>query len=112
MERPRVTEFQRCVYDALRRVPKGRVTTYRVIADAIGCGSSQAVGQALRRNPFAPDVPCHRVIASDMTPGGFRGDRGGRSLRDKIAILQSEGVRFRNGRLADPTCLLQSLPEC
>jgi len=97
----RLTDFQRRVYDAISRVPRGKVTTYKLVAAAIGCGSCRAVGQALRRNPFAPKVPCHRVIASDLTIGGFAGERTGPRIRSKLALLKAEGVRFSGGRLAD-----------
>jgi len=100
-----VTPFQKRVYDATRRVPKGMVTTYAMIARRIGCGSARAVGQALRRNPFAPEVPCHRVIASDMTIGGFSGRTGGAQIRRKLRMLAAEGVVFRRGTLADTTRL-------
>ena len=62
-----VTPFRQRVYDALCRVPRGRVTTYKLLGEAIGCASSRAIGQALRNNPFAPEVPCHRVIRTDLT---------------------------------------------
>ena len=96
------TKFQQLVYAAARTIPRGRVTTYRLLAAHIGCASCRAVGQALKRNPYAPQVPCHRVIASDGTPGGFQGRRSGAALRRKIRLLAAEGVRFRQGRLADP----------
>ena len=96
-----VTEFEQRVYAAIARIPRGRVSTYRLVAQAIGCGSAQAVGQALRRNPFAPRVPCHRVIASDLSIGGFAGHTAGREIRRKLDILAREGVRFEGGRLAD-----------
>ena len=51
------TVFEARVYEALRRIPRGQVTTYGRLAAALGCGSARAVGQALRRNPFAPEVP-------------------------------------------------------
>lgn len=95
------TAFQTRVYDALRKVPRGQVTTYKDLGAAIGCGSPRAVGQALKNNPYAPEVPCHRVIASDLTIGGFQGQRGGASIRRKLALLEKEGVRFEGGRLAD-----------
>jgi len=95
------TAFQARVYDTLRKVPRGQVTTYKELATAVGCGSPRAVGQALKRNPHAPEVPCHRVIASDLTIGGFQGKTGGASIRRKLALLEKEGVRFENGRLAD-----------
>ncbi len=91
------------VYDALREVPRGYVTTYGLLARRIGCGSARAVGGALRRNPFAPEVPCHRVIASGGTVGGFLGRRGSPAIRRKLDLLRGEGVRFDEaGRLIDP----------
>ena len=97
-----VTAFQRRVYDATSRIPRGKVSTYGRIARAIGCGSAQAVGQALRVNPFAPRVPCHRVIRGDLTIGGFSGQTAGREIRRKLRMLAAEGVRFAGGRLAQP----------
>ncbi len=108
------TSFQQLVYAAVRRIPPGRVTTYRLLAEHIGCASCRAVGQALKRNPRpfcgavsrrgrdAPLVPCHRVIAADGTLGGFQGRLSGAALRRKARLLAAEGVRFRQGRLADP----------
>lgn len=95
------------VYEWVRRIPRGYVTTYGALSREIGCGSAQAVGQALKRNPYAPSVPCHRVIASDLTPGGFQGESGGARVVAKIALLAEEGVLFKEGRLADPACLFQ-----
>lgn len=98
------TEFQMRIYAALRRIARGRVTTYRLLAEAVGCRSCRAVGQALRRNPYAPEVPCHRVIASDLTIGGFSGERSGPEIERKRCLLAAEGIRFSaGGRLADPT---------
>ena len=96
-----LTDFQTRVYRAVRRIPVGKVTTYKLLARFVGCGSCRAVGQALRRNPFAPQVPCHRVIASDLTAGGFQGEKAGGAVSRKLALLAAEGVRFRAGRLAD-----------
>ena len=103
------TPFQARVYDTLRKVPRGYVTTYKALAAAVGCGSPRAVGQAMKRNPYAPEVPCHRVIASDLTIGGFQGQTKGTSVRRKLELLKKEGVRFEGGRLADPTQCLRSL---
>jgi len=106
-DRRQPTPFQRAVYAVVRRVPRGKVTTYRAVAAAAGCGSARAVGQALRRNPFAPSVPCHRVIASDLSVGGFRGRGAGDAVRRKESLLKEEGVLFRNGRLADRARLIR-----
>lgn len=59
------TLFQEKVYDALLLIPRGYVTTYKILAEYIGCKSSQAIGQALTRNQNAPQIPCHRVIKTD-----------------------------------------------
>jgi methylated-DNA-[protein]-cysteine S-methyltransferase len=58
-------------------------------------------------NPFAPDVPCHRVISSDLTPGGFQGKASGPALTKKLRLLRSEGITFTNGRLTDPRRLVR-----
>jgi methylated-DNA-[protein]-cysteine S-methyltransferase len=84
--------FRRTVYAALCRVPAGQVTTYGALARAVGCRCPRAVGQALRHNPFAPRVPCHRVVATDLSLGGFNGQRGGPALERKRQLLQAEGV--------------------
>jgi len=96
------TPFQKRVYAALALVPRGRVTTYKLLAGHLRCRSCRAVGQALKRNPYAPKVPCHRVIASDLTPGGFMGRRDASALRRKLDLLAKEGVRFQAGKLAEP----------
>ena len=101
----RITPFQKTVYTALCRVPDGSVTTYRLLAQFIHCGSSQAVGQALRRNPYAPVIPCHRVVASNLTLGGFEGQTDGCKIDQKRQLLQREGVLFdRDGRV-EASCI-------
>lgn len=91
---PKVTPFQERVYAALLEVPAGFVTTYGALAKRLGCGSAQAVGQALKNNPFAPHVPCHRVVATDRSLGGFQGERDGAPVARKVRLLRGEGVRF------------------
>ena len=76
-----ITPFQRMVYLELLDVPAGETITYGELARRIGCGSAQAVGQALKRNPFAPDVPCHRVVAADGSLGGYMGKRQPPSIK-------------------------------
>ena len=98
----KVTEFERRVYAMVSRVPEGRVTTYAHLARALDCGSAQAVGQALKRNPFAPEVPCHRVIRTDFNIGGYAGQTGGEKLATKLKYLREEGVEFdESGSLKD-----------
>jgi methylated-DNA-[protein]-cysteine S-methyltransferase len=107
MQRP-PTEFEQRVYEQVRRIPAGRVSTYAAVARTLGCGSAQAVGQALKRNPYAPQVPCHRVIRTDLTLGGYAGAINGEPLRRKRRLLRGEGVEFdREGRLLDEQCCWQ-----
>ena len=87
----RITNFQRKVYLALLDVPRGTTVSYKELGKMIGCKSARAIGQALKRNPFAPDVPCHRVINSDGTIGGFHGQRDGEMIDKKQKLLESEG---------------------
>lgn len=90
-----LTRFQARVYAACRRIPPGRVTTYQRLASAIGHPhASRAVGNALHRNPFAPAVPCHRVVRSDGRLGGFA-----RGTAAKAKLLRAEGIIIINGRI-------------
>jgi AraC family transcriptional regulator of adaptative response/methylated-DNA-[protein]-cysteine methyltransferase len=69
----RATAFQWRVWQELRRIPRGATRSYAEIARALGRpGASRAVGQACNRNPVALVIPCHRVVASDGSLGGYR----------------------------------------
>ena len=85
-----ITTFQRRVYLELLNIPAGTTITYGDLARRIGCGSAQAVGQALKRNPFAPAVPCHRGVAADGSLGGYNGMREGEYVERKRALLEQE----------------------
>jgi methylated-DNA-[protein]-cysteine S-methyltransferase len=90
------TDFEENCYALLRKVPRGRVTTYKALAEALGTKAYRAVGQAMNKNPYAPRVPCHRVVSSDGSLGGFAS-----GPRKKIVILRAEGVQVRDGRIVD-----------
>ena len=85
-----ITPFQRRVYMELLNVPAGATITYGELARRIGCRSAQAVGQALKHNPFAPEVPCHRVIAANGSLGGYFGEREGEMIERKRRLLNEE----------------------
>jgi methylated-DNA-[protein]-cysteine S-methyltransferase len=99
------TLFESRVYAAARQIPVGKVATYGQLGASIGCRSSQAIGQALRRNPFAPKVPCHRIVRADLSPGGFSGQTKGLEIQRKLDLLRAEGVLFRTDGRIDPSCL-------
>lgn len=82
------TPFQQAVWRACMSIPAGETRSYKWIAEKIGkTGAVRAVGSALGKNPFAPVVPCHRVIKSDGTLGGFSAPGG---LKAKLALLKAE----------------------
>lgn len=96
----KITDFQQKVYDATRLIPRGSVVTYGELARRIDCRSAQAVGQALRRNPFAPEVPCHRVVAADGSLCGFAGHRDGELIAKKRRLLEDEGITFDGDKVS------------
>lgn len=100
------TAFELRLYALCKCIPAGRVATYGGLAKALG-SSPRAVGQALRRNPFAPLVPCHRVVASTLELGGFNGCWGEDQpkVQQKKALLLKEGVLFQ-GLKIDPSCVV------
>src|SRR5687767_9130471 len=87
--------FNQKVWAMCARVPAGQVTTYADIARALGTKAYRAVGNALNRNPYAPAVPCHRVVGSDGSLTGFAG-----GLPKKQRLLRDEGVPLRNERVS------------
>lgn len=95
------SEFSGKVYEFCSKVPRGMVTTYGEIARAIGKpGSSRAVGQVLKRNPYAPGVPCHRVVKSDGSLGGY-GGAGRKKTEKKRKMLAKEGVKTVRGKIKE-----------
>ena len=62
-------------YRLLKKVPKGKVTTYKEMARALNTKAYRAIGQALKRNPFSPKVPCHRIVSSSGFIGGYKGNK-------------------------------------
>ena len=97
--------FDESVYGFCKKVPRGRVTTYGEIARAMGKpGSARAVGQALKRNPYAPRVPCHRVVKSDGGIGGYEG-AGAEGMEKKVGMLRREGIPFEKDRIRIRDCL-------
>jgi len=93
------TEFEMSVYQVVRTIPRGKVSTYGAVARAAGRGTARSVGSALARNPFAPEVPCHRVVRADGTLGGFNGATEGEELTRKTGMLRAEGVEIAGDRI-------------
>ena len=86
------TKFQLKVWAYLRKIPRGSIKTYSQVAKAIGKPSAiRAVANAIGKNPYAPKIPCHRVIRSDGSLGGYSGKGG---IKTKRFLLKKEGIRL------------------
>ncbi|MDD5110807.1 MAG: MGMT family protein [Patescibacteria group bacterium] len=97
------TSFARSVYQAVQKIPRGKVSTYaRVAASSGHPGAARAVGNALHRNPTPGPVPCHRVVKSRGDIGGYVNGR-----QKKLQLLKAEGVKVdRQGRVARKIILI------
>lgn len=94
-----VPPFHQRVYALARRIPPGETLSYGELAKRLGePGAARAVGQALGANPFAPVVPCHRVLGTQTGTGGFSAHGG---LQTKLKMLEIEGARFGGPGLFD-----------
>jgi len=93
--------FDERVWKIMKKIPRGKVTTYALIARKLNTKAYRAVGNACRRNPYAPRVPCHRVVRSDGTVGGFGGKTSGKTAERKIRLLRKENVRVKNRRIVN-----------
>lgn len=89
-----MTDFSKKVYDAVKKISRGRVATYKIIAQVIGCPRAvRAVGNALNKNNSLT-VPCHRVVRADGSVGDYVYGVG-----RKIAILQAEKIKITKGKV-------------
>lgn len=86
--------FNELCYVVLRKVPRGKVTTYKEIARSLKSKAHRAVGNAMNKNPYAPKVPCHRVVQSSGAVGGFA-----HGTKKKTEMLRKEGVEVINGKI-------------
>lgn len=88
------TKFRNKVYLVCKKIPKGKVTTYKLISEKLKTKAYRAVGSALNKNPYWPKVPCHRVINSNGFVGQF-----GKGINTKIKLLKKEGIEIRNKKI-------------
>lgn len=87
------TGFEKRVYSVVAEIPKGKVTTYKELAERLKIKGYRAIGNALNKNT-SKEVPCHRVIKSDGSVGGFN-----RGVKKKIELLKREGVEIKKGKI-------------
>ncbi|MFH1663579.1 MAG: MGMT family protein [archaeon] len=87
--------FNERVWNTIKKIPKGKISTYEEISKAVGKPKAfRAVGNACNKNPFSPRVPCHRVVKSNGSLGGFAS-----GTKKKIQLLKKEGVQVKKGKI-------------
>jgi methylated-DNA-[protein]-cysteine S-methyltransferase len=102
LEMSPVPPFHKKVLRALTNIPRGKVSTYGAVAGRTGApGGARAAGQGCAKNPFPLIFPCHRVVRSDGSLGGFGG-----GLKLKRALLEMEGVRFDSTGKVERDCII------
>lgn len=99
--------FDEKIWEVMKKIPKGKVTTYKELAKSVGCAAAaRAVGNACNKNPYSPKIPCHRVVKSDGSLGGYA-----HGPRKKILLLSREGVRIKNNKILDFNQLMVTAKE-
>ena len=88
--------FAERVWQLCKKVPSGKVTTYKEIAAAMNTKAYRAVGNALNKNPHSPVVPCHRVVGSNGDLVGFA-----HGLKAKERLLRKEGIKIKSNKIVD-----------
>lgn len=92
-----IKSFYEKVYEVVKKIPKGKVLTYKQVARLAGSSKAyRAVGSAMRKNPDMKNIPCHRVVGSD---GGMHGYSAGQGVSTKIKLLKKEGVKFTKNKI-------------
>lgn len=91
MKMNKLTVFEKKVLRMVTKIPKGKVTTYQLLAKAVGRSRAfRAVANALAKNPQLTKIPCHRVIKSNGKIGGYR-----LGIKKKLSLLKKEGIKFQ-----------------
>lgn len=87
-------KFQEKVWELLKEIPKGRVTTYGIIARKLGTKAYRSVGNACHNNPYFPIAACYRVVYNNGSIGGFAS-----GVKNKINLLKKEGIKLKNNKI-------------
>lgn len=87
---------QQKLYDCLRLIPKGKVTTYKILSEKMNCKSHRAIGTMVGKNKDIPATPCHRVVKSNGEIGGYA-----MGADAKIELLKSEGIEIKDKKITN-----------
>ena len=87
--------FNEKVYNLCRKIPKGKISTYKILAKKLNTKAYRTVGQTLNKNPYR-NVPCHRIVGSSSHLTGFA-----TGLKNKSKLLEREGIKIKNNKVLD-----------
>ena len=87
--------FNEKIYNLCKKIPQGKISTYKILASKLNTKAYRAIGQALNKNPYK-SVPCHRVIGSNTNLVGFA-----TGLKNKARLLRKEGIKIKNNKVLD-----------
>ena len=87
------------IYSLCKKIPKGKISTYKEIGKALNTKAYQAIGQILKNNPYPFKVPCHRIVSSSGNISGYKGKTKGKVIKEKIAFLKKEGIKVKNNKI-------------
>jgi methylated-DNA-[protein]-cysteine S-methyltransferase len=87
-------EFEKMVWKLLKKIPRGKVTTYKIIAIKLNSKAYRAVGLACKNNPYTEKVPCHRVVKSSGNISGYS-----KGMKIKKRLLKNEGIKIRGNKI-------------
>lgn len=87
-------KLSRKVFELLKKIPSGKVTTYKILASKLNTKAYRLIGAILSKNPSRIKIPCHRVVRSDATLGGYSG-----GVWKKKRLLEKEGIKFFKGKI-------------
>lgn len=93
------------LWNLLEKIPEGHVMSYASVAKKLKLKNPRNVGWMLKQNKAAPRIPCHRVVRSDGSIGGYNGKVAGKEVERKIKLLKDEGVSFLSNGKINPDCI-------
>ena len=86
--------FTEKVYNICKKIPRGKVTTYKIVGRKLNSKAYRAIGNILNKNPYWPKVPCNRIVKSSGEVGGFAS-----GTKNKIKLLKKEGIKIKNNKI-------------
>lgn len=92
--------FNEKVYNLCKKIPIGKISTYKIIAEKLNTKSYRAVGQALKHNKYPEIIPCFKIVKSDGKIGGYSGNNP-KNIIKKIKLLEKEGIKIKNKKVLD-----------